>query len=129
MSGDRWSDEQVWALIGEIKKAKNLKVLYGTKEGENTSGDTKSTVYNRLAERLDPTRWAADRKKTADRIKHKLGKLETDFKKAVKRLKKTGEGIEEWYQIQATGPDHDTDPVAKNIWQEITKSNPFFEEL
>ncbi|THV03396.1 hypothetical protein K435DRAFT_913887 [Dendrothele bispora CBS 962.96] len=89
------SDKQVWALIGEIKKAENLKVLYGTKEGEDTSGDTKSTVYNCLAERLDPTRWVADRKKTADHIKHKLRKLETDFKKAVKCLKKTGEGIEE----------------------------------
>ncbi|THU90147.1 hypothetical protein K435DRAFT_864552 [Dendrothele bispora CBS 962.96] len=49
MSGYRWSDEQVWALIGEIKKAENLKVLYGTKEGENTSGDTKTTFGQDLS--------------------------------------------------------------------------------
>jgi len=35
----------IWNLINELEKKENFQTLYGTKKGENSSGDTKIKVY------------------------------------------------------------------------------------
>ncbi|KAF9232442.1 hypothetical protein BU15DRAFT_55018 [Melanogaster broomeanus] len=62
----------VWQLIMEITKPQNLKVLCGklTKH-ENTSGETKASVFRRIGSVLLPELHAVDATATGDRVKGK----------------------------------------------------------
>ncbi|KAK7442942.1 hypothetical protein VKT23_015886 [Stygiomarasmius scandens] len=127
--GEQWTDEETWDLINEIRKKNNSKVLFGPEVGENTSGDSKNAVYKRIAEALNPEGTQLNPVKASERVKNKINSLQKKFRALVKQLKKTGEGVEEYYQVSTQGPDHDTDQRAVNIWDKIKKDWPFFPEL
>ncbi|KAJ3841787.1 hypothetical protein F5878DRAFT_658224 [Lentinula raphanica] len=109
----KWTPEETWKLINELKLSNNFKVLYGQETDENSSGDTKHAVHQRIAGVLFESR----------------EELESTFKKKVRELKKTGEGVEEYYYIAPSGPDHDTDGRAKTIWDRIKIEFPYFPDL
>ncbi|KIY60884.1 hypothetical protein CYLTODRAFT_264704 [Cylindrobasidium torrendii FP15055 ss-10] len=130
MAGSSWSTSKLWELVALITTPRNFKVLYGKQEaGENTIGDTKAAVHRRIAAELEPDLFQQNTKKAIDRVKRKITDLESKFKEHVQRLKKTGEGVDEYYTISKDGPDHDTDKRAVNIWEQIKKEFPFFPEL
>ncbi|KAF8811785.1 hypothetical protein BYT27DRAFT_7208178 [Phlegmacium glaucopus] len=132
----------VWALLDEIEKTENYRVLYGKKNvAENTSGETKVTVYTRIAEAILPELFAVNPNTVRDRVKSKLESLKTVYKKHAKRLHQTGEGVQEnedgsqgseetlSFYIMGDGPCVETPPHAVNIWKEIEKEFPFFPTL
>ncbi|KAJ4477415.1 hypothetical protein J3R30DRAFT_3703790 [Lentinula aciculospora] len=125
MANKLWTTAKTWSLITEIKCAKNFKVLYGQAADENSSGDTKNAVHQCIAGKL----FGKSDKLTTTCIKNHVTWLETTFKKKVKELKKTGEGVNEYYQILPTGPDHDTNPRAVTIWECINAKFPFFADV
>ncbi|KAJ3728236.1 hypothetical protein C8R42DRAFT_706743 [Lentinula raphanica] len=126
----KWSEPETWSLITQIKLSENFKVLYGQASNENSSGDTKHTVHQRIAAALwNGTGEGVDMGKLASRVKNRISWLEKTFKEKVKLLKKTGEGVEEWYQILPSGPDHDTEPRAVSIWDRIVLDFKFFPDL
>ncbi|KAL4071080.1 hypothetical protein V8B97DRAFT_1963787 [Scleroderma yunnanense] len=59
----------VWKLIAEITKPANLKVLCGKSKHENTSGETKASVFRRIGSVLLPELHSIDATATGDRIK------------------------------------------------------------
>ncbi|KAF9058578.1 hypothetical protein BDP27DRAFT_1506192 [Rhodocollybia butyracea] len=109
----KWTESETWDLIMQIKLSENFKVLYGQAANENSSGDTKHAVHQCIALSL----WAGN------------GEAGDTFKEKVKLLKKTGEGIKEWYQISPTGPDHDTEPRTVSIWDQIVLEPKHFPDL
>ncbi|KAF5337747.1 hypothetical protein D9758_016033 [Tetrapyrgos nigripes] len=113
--GERWSVEDTWRLITEIRKKSNFKVLFGPEVGENTSGDSKAIVLKGIGEVLFPEAYQTNQKRAGDRVKHRIDYLRKNFKECARRLKKTGEGVQGLYQIAPDGPDHDTDRRAVNI--------------
>jgi len=126
----KWSEDGIWSLITEIKSSENFKVLYGQSTDENSSGDSKVQVYQRIGTAIFPeevTQLGAV--KLGSRVKNKVTWLESTFKKKVKLLKKTGEGVEEYYYISPTGPDHDTNERARTIWEKIVKEFKYFPDL
>ncbi|KAL0057769.1 hypothetical protein AAF712_015573, partial [Marasmius tenuissimus] len=40
---------KTWLLIDLMEKPENFKVLFGTKPGENSSGESKNAVFQRIA--------------------------------------------------------------------------------
>ncbi|KAJ3747951.1 hypothetical protein DFH05DRAFT_1458195 [Lentinula detonsa] len=126
----KWTEPEVWKLINLLKSPQNFKVLYGHASEDNSSGDTKHVVHLRIATALfEESALEKDKGKIASRVKNKITWLENTFKKKVKELKKTGNGVEEYYQISATGPDHDTEDRAKSIWERIVKEFKYFPDL
>ncbi|KIM68061.1 hypothetical protein SCLCIDRAFT_999323 [Scleroderma citrinum Foug A] len=129
----------VWQLIAEITKPANLKVLCGKTKHENTSGETKASVFRRIGSILLPELHIIDATATGDRIKGKYEGLAKVYKQHAKRLTVTGEGIgpesedgaEETckYFIEAGGPNESTPEEAKNIWDDIVSQFPFFPDL
>ncbi|KAJ3769024.1 hypothetical protein FB446DRAFT_238756 [Lentinula raphanica] len=124
----KWTETETWSLIAQIKAGENFKVLYGQAANENSSGDTKNAVHQRIAAALWPGE-NGDMSKMAGRVKNRIIWLEKTFKEKVKLLKKTGEGVEEWYHIASTGPDHDTDRRAVSIWDRIANDFKYFPDL
>ncbi|KIM67989.1 hypothetical protein SCLCIDRAFT_106838, partial [Scleroderma citrinum Foug A] len=61
----------VWQLIAEITKPANLKVLCGKTKHENTSGETKASVFRWIGSILLPELHIIDATATGDRIKGK----------------------------------------------------------
>lgn len=131
----------VWKLIAEVTKPANLKVLCGksTKQ-ENTSGETKASVFRRIGSVLLPELYIIDATATGDRIKSRYEGLAKVYKQHAKRLTITGEGIDPdsedgadsqtcSYFIEAGGPDENTPEQAKNIWDDIISQFPFFPDL
>ncbi|KAF8814097.1 hypothetical protein BYT27DRAFT_7250358 [Phlegmacium glaucopus] len=124
------------------KKTENYRVLYGKKNvAENTSGETKVTIYTRIAEAILPELFAVNPNTVRDRVKSKFESLKTVYKKHAKRLRQTGEGVQEnedglqgseetlSFYIMGDGPCVETPPHAVNIWKEIEKEFPFFPTL
>ncbi|THU80406.1 hypothetical protein K435DRAFT_845119 [Dendrothele bispora CBS 962.96] len=124
---EKWTDAETFKLINSMKRADNFKVLYGPKAGENTSGESKATVYTYDLS-THSTLYASSTSATRaiNRMKNKISWLEKSFKTQAKRLKKTGEGIEEMWYIAPAGPDHDTPERAQNIWEAILEDFVFF---
>ncbi|KAF5340834.1 hypothetical protein D9758_017069 [Tetrapyrgos nigripes] len=127
--GERWSVEDTWQLITEIRKKSNFQVLFGPEVGENTSGDSKAIVLKGIGEVLFPEAYQTNQKRAGDRVKHRIDYLRKNFKECARCLKKTGEGVQGLYQIAPDGPDHDTDRRAVNIWEEIECEFVYFPEL
>ncbi|KAJ7231220.1 hypothetical protein C8J57DRAFT_1533837 [Mycena rebaudengoi] len=118
------NNKLIWALLTEIEKPENSKILFGMKaKGENTSGDTKVAVY-----------------KFGERCKAMMvEKLIKGYKENAQSLRQTGGGVgaeeaqEEGSQtvnmvfyIPATGPDCTT---LKKAPEEIINRYPFFPRL
>ncbi|KAF7427787.1 hypothetical protein PC9H_007002 [Pleurotus ostreatus] len=141
-----WTDDRTWALIGEMEECHNAKVLFGKKEkDENTSGERKIMVYKAIAAKLFPEESKLYAKAMGDRVKSKVEALRKKYIIMAKRLKQTGDGltgddasqevadgpIEVYmpFYISPEGPDHDTIPEARNIWEQICKDLPYFPAL
>ncbi|TFK69391.1 hypothetical protein BDN72DRAFT_878461 [Pluteus cervinus] len=131
-------------LLNEVEKPENAQILIG-KRTENTagrknktSGDSKTTVYKRIAPVVLPELAKLDLKVATSRVKTKWEDLFATFKKEYALLHKTGEGIgaddngaEEYLlsYLAPSGPDENTDPAVSNLWDKICKRFPPFECL
>ncbi|EDR10153.1 uncharacterized protein LACBIDRAFT_318208 [Laccaria bicolor S238N-H82] len=122
-------DRLVWEFITECEKDVNYKVLFGKKEiRENTSGDSKITMFKRIAKVIMPDLFAVD----GTTIDQNIPKARCSTS--------TGGGLEDEncensqeehmkYYIPGEGPN-DTTPVdALNLWQQIEKDFKFFPRL
>ncbi|KIM50421.1 hypothetical protein SCLCIDRAFT_1225355, partial [Scleroderma citrinum Foug A] len=131
-----------WSLIAKISKPVNYKVLYGKKDkNENTSGESKASVYKRIGATVLPKFHIIDATATGDCIKSKLETLTKTYKRHAVKLRTTGTGVKEDgdngsdseeycdFYIGVDGPDENTTDEAKNIWDQILKEFPFFSEL
>ncbi|KAF9236109.1 hypothetical protein BU15DRAFT_77315 [Melanogaster broomeanus] len=120
----------IWKLIDEIIKPANYKVLCGKLDkAENTSKETKASVFRRIGSVLLPDFYSLDGTATGDRVKGKYEWLAKTYKHHAKRLLVTGEGITDAdeleaggdevcnFFIDAVGPDGHTPEAAKNIWE------------
>ncbi|KAL0563711.1 hypothetical protein V5O48_018354 [Marasmius crinis-equi] len=140
-----WSgqnNEKTWLLIDHMERTENFKVLFGTKAGENSSGESKNSVYQRIAQAVWLEYCAEDFKGTWSRVAGKISTLHTEYKKEAKRLRVTGNGVQSvvadevdpqdtqlaWY-IPSGGPNEETPVEARNIWEAIEKKFPFFPRL
>ncbi|KAF8074111.1 hypothetical protein FPV67DRAFT_1650802 [Lyophyllum atratum] len=145
-----WADNEnflTWALLTELEVEKNYKVIFGKKDkSENTSGETKVTVFKRIGEKILPELFAVDPTVIADRVKSKVESLVRTYRKHHKKLWQTGGGVQadgdddepsqepsqegalDFY-IPPTGPDESTPAAAKNLWEQIEKEFPLFPRL
>ncbi|KAL4070612.1 hypothetical protein J3A83DRAFT_4526360 [Scleroderma citrinum] len=130
----------VWRLIVEITKPANLKFLCRKLKHENTSGETKASIFQWIGSVLLPELHSIDATATGDRIKGRYEGLAKVYKQHAKRLTITGEGIDPdsedgtdlqtfRYFIEAGGPNESTPEQAKNIWDDIVSQFPFFPDL
>ncbi|KAG2065830.1 hypothetical protein BDR04DRAFT_956730, partial [Suillus decipiens] len=130
-----WTDDLVWQLLAQIELSENRVVLLGKqKKGENTSGDSKVTVYQRMAASC-----------CASLIIFYLTSpscsLMKKYKVHAQRLRTTGEGVQsnangnisdnEFFEcyVPADGPNTTTTPRAQCIWDEIVQQFQFFPVL
>ncbi|RXW12065.1 hypothetical protein EST38_g13789 [Candolleomyces aberdarensis] len=143
----------IWALLTEIEKPKNRPLFFGrVNANDNTTGDSKANVCKRLAEAIFPEECKIDAVGMGKRVKAKIEALFKEYKKHSARLRLTGEGVMGHgdgendpdpsrvpddsttgtrldFYIHANGPDENTPERAKNIWDEITATFPFFPHL
>ncbi|KAF8802078.1 hypothetical protein BYT27DRAFT_7048271, partial [Phlegmacium glaucopus] len=117
-----WGDDNnrlVWAFLTECKKDINYKVLFGKKETtENTSGDSKITVFKQIAQVILLELFAVDGTTVANRL------MKMYWKHAA-HLQQTGGGLEDEssqderlkYYIPGSGPDESTPGDAVNLWR------------
>ncbi|KAF8872044.1 hypothetical protein BD779DRAFT_1401922, partial [Infundibulicybe gibba] len=84
----------VYRLIDEMEKTENRKVLFGAGEGENTSGETKTKVLQRMAKAVWPDFYKINEGITTRRVKSKVESLKRDYRAQVKKLHQTGGGID-----------------------------------
>ncbi|KJA17247.1 hypothetical protein HYPSUDRAFT_106891, partial [Hypholoma sublateritium FD-334 SS-4] len=135
-----WTNNLVWALLGEIEKDNNYRVLFGKRDpSENTSGERKSMVYKRIAQAVLPDLFGINANTIRDRIKAKIEILTKTYARFATRLCATGEGVTDGdsqstektldFYISGEGPCVETPYHARNIWNEIEKEFIFFPAL
>jgi hypothetical protein len=165
MAPERWTKDQTWELIKEMRKKSNMKVLFGPEVGEvclwlhsdltflpphpmhRTRLGTRKTLCINAFQKpstLKLIKPILQRQRTVSRtvltgmlfcvvssptVSVMSCRLQTKFKEHAQRLRKTGEGVEEYYQITIEGPDHNTDERAVNIWKQIEKDFEYFPDL
>ncbi|KIK00664.1 hypothetical protein K443DRAFT_132596 [Laccaria amethystina LaAM-08-1] len=118
----------VWALLAEIKKNENYRILYRKKDvTENTSGETKVTVYARIAKAVLPELFALNPNIVHNRIKSKLESLKNVYKRHAKQLRRTGEGVQENEEGAQGGEETLSFYIMGN--EEIEEDFPFFPTL
>ncbi|KAM6495078.1 hypothetical protein JOM56_009701, partial [Amanita muscaria] len=111
----------VWSLIGLVEETENRKVLVGKGKSENSSGESKSKVFKRIAKKLIPQFSKGDK-----RIKSKWDSLRKLYQDQAKLLLQTGGGMDPndesketdklpCYRVPVSGPDATTTPEARNI--------------
>lgn len=133
------SHELIWALIAEVERPKNQKVIVGKLKTENSSGDHKIQAYKRVAEKVLPVMFQVDSGSAASRIKSKWESLRKTYSAHAKRLYQTGGGVQDGETqetdeysscyIPPDGPDATTNIEARNIWDEIQNEFTFFSTL
>ncbi|KAG1852199.1 hypothetical protein F4604DRAFT_1933770 [Suillus subluteus] len=129
-----WTNDLIWKLLAEIELPENRVVLLGKqKKRENTSGDSKATVYQRTAAVIFPQFHNLNPTVTGDRVKRKYKHLTKKYKELATRLRTTGEGVNddansnesdnEYFNcyVPVRGPDDTTTLRARSIWDEIEK--------
>ncbi|KAJ7037114.1 hypothetical protein C8F04DRAFT_953193, partial [Mycena alexandri] len=133
----------IWRLLDLIQKKENFVVLFGKQDPkENTSGDNKITVYERIAQELFPEDFQDHPKTLGKRVRGKTDDLCKIYKEKSALLCQTGGGVgapedDEGtgvhhyldYYIPHDGPHHDTPVAAVNLWEQINKDFPYFSEL
>ncbi|KAJ6506945.1 hypothetical protein C8R45DRAFT_1069843 [Mycena sanguinolenta] len=134
-----------WALIAQMEVKENRLVLFGKQEKDEKSvGDNKRAVYKRIGSQIMPEYFKTSPNALAKRVKGKAEDLVSTYKELAKELQVTGGGLEndddsddegndvhqylECY-ISSEGPDHDTTPKARNIWEKLEKQFKFFPAL
>ncbi|KAG2123246.1 CHAT domain-containing protein [Suillus clintonianus] len=142
-----WSEDMTWSLLSEVEKDDNRLVLLGKREKkENTSGDSKITVFQRIGAVVLPESYKLNPTATGKAVKRKYDHLTRKYRQHGKRLRTTGEGIRgsdvednpsenEFFDcyVPAGGPDSMTTTKTKSIWgmisDEIVAKFPFFPVL
>ncbi|KAG2065131.1 hypothetical protein BDR04DRAFT_1033549, partial [Suillus decipiens] len=132
----------VWQLLAQIELSENRVMLLGKqKKGENTSGDSKVTVYQCMAASVFPQLHSQNAVAMGDRVKRKYEYLTKKYKVHAQRLQTTGEGVQsdvngnisdnEFFEcyVPADGPNMTTTPRAQCIWDEIVQQFQFFPVL
>ncbi|KAG6878044.1 hypothetical protein C0992_008712 [Termitomyces sp. T32_za158] len=131
-----------------MEAVNNYKVLFGKKDKtENTSGETKVTVYKHIGQKILPELFDLDAGTVADRIKSKIESLTKMYRKQHSKIYQTGGGIQSErdenqpesqsnsqetildYYIPSTGPDEMTPIKIKNLWKQIEAEFLFFPRL
>ncbi|KAG9023022.1 hypothetical protein FS837_006039 [Tulasnella sp. UAMH 9824] len=144
-----WPAGKIWELITCVGRPDNRIVLLGKEKDENTSGDTKVKVQQRIASELFPDEFedltlsAGEKKKRQKALGTRVkGKWE---QQQVRKMMVTGNGVELNVDdanlgeavlsgagglfVGAGGPDEDTSEPAKNLWDQILQEFPYFGEL
>ncbi|KJA21478.1 hypothetical protein HYPSUDRAFT_202842 [Hypholoma sublateritium FD-334 SS-4] len=131
-----WNDDLTWQFLSQCELPANYKILFGKKDTtKNTSGDTKVSVFKRIALALLPDLYALDASTIANRLKGQLERLTKTYRKHATWLRQTGEGVGEGensqdsdraeeqlsYYISGEGPNAQTPANAVNLWEEIEK--------
>ncbi|KAG2072925.1 hypothetical protein BDR04DRAFT_1230188 [Suillus decipiens] len=137
-----WTDDLVWQLLAQIELSENRVVLLGKrKKGENTSGDSKVTVYQHMAASVFLQLHSQNAVAMGDQVKQKYEYLTKKYKVHAQRLRTTGEGVQsdvngnisdnEFFEcyVPADGPNTTTTPRAQCIWDEIVQQFQFFPVL
>ncbi|KAJ6490022.1 hypothetical protein C8R45DRAFT_929312 [Mycena sanguinolenta] len=147
-----------WALIAQMEVKENRLVLFGKQEKmkcvakpfgnvispdprtQKSVGDNKIAVYKRIGSQILPEYFKTSPNALAKRVKGKAEDLVSTYKELAKELQVTGGGHEnddegndvhqylECY-ISSEGPDHDTTPKTRNIWEKLEKEFKFFPAL
>ncbi|KAG2122243.1 hypothetical protein DEU56DRAFT_746050, partial [Suillus clintonianus] len=96
---------------------------------QNTSGETKASVYKRIGAVVLPEFHEIDPTATGDRVKGKLESLSEGLRES--QDSDNGDPTNEFCQfyIGANGPDATSTEEAKNLWEEIKNDFPFFADL
>ncbi|KAF9787449.1 hypothetical protein BJ322DRAFT_723306 [Thelephora terrestris] len=128
----------VWRLVSALEEPENRRKLFGKSPSENTSGDSKTKVYGRIAEFVWPEVYKDNQKAVTSRTKSKAEWLQKTYAKYLARLRRTGEGVSRVNEggavhndcpISADGPDETTPEYAMNLWEEIHQEFPWFGAL
>ncbi|KAF8870796.1 hypothetical protein CPB84DRAFT_1801536 [Gymnopilus junonius] len=122
----------VWLLLAEIGKLKNFRVLFGKTDADNmkhpviqnTSGESKIAVCKRIGQVLLPHLFLEHATVVREHIRGKINEcLQT-------QTQTQGDGNQYLdFYIPPDGPDHDTHPMVKNLWDQIEKEWAFFPSL
>ncbi|KAG1744902.1 uncharacterized protein EDB91DRAFT_1080442 [Suillus paluster] len=121
-----WTDDLVWQLLVQIELSENRVMLLGKwKKGENTSGDSKVTVYQRMAAAVFLQLHSQNAVAMGDRVKRKYEYLT----KKIQGIQSDANGNvsdNEFfkYYVPADGPDATTTPKAQCIWAITTGVGP-----
>ncbi|KAF8882601.1 hypothetical protein CPB84DRAFT_1790749 [Gymnopilus junonius] len=135
--------ELIYKLLTELAKKENHVALYGVQKGNKTIGSSKSKVHKEIASVLFPELFSGNEEVLASRVKGKIEDLYSRYKKELKRITVTGGGIggndEDPAQSESQedsvsyfigdGPDDATPSKARNIWEKINRTFPFFAEM
>ncbi|KAF7377321.1 hypothetical protein MSAN_00152700 [Mycena sanguinolenta] len=136
----------IWDLIAQMEVKENRLVLFGKQDKDEKSiGDRKITVYKRIGGEIMPEYFEKSPNALAKRVKGKAEDLINAYKELAKELQVTGGGLQnddddsdnegsgvhqflDCY-ISSEGPDHDTTPRARNIWEKLTQKFEYFPAL
>ncbi|KAH9480938.1 hypothetical protein JR316_0007545 [Psilocybe cubensis] len=129
-----------WQFLTELERHENYRIIFGKKDvSENTSGDSRTTVFKRIAERILPEIYLLDPGTIGDRLRAYLDRLRKAYQKHATKLRQTGEGLNNTesesteelldYYVPPEGPDESTPTRIVNIWQQIEREFEFFPRL
>ncbi|KAF9521805.1 hypothetical protein CPB83DRAFT_730007, partial [Crepidotus variabilis] len=141
-----WTPALTWALINQAQAKENRNVMLGKEVGENSTRDNKTQVLKRIASIIIPEIFGLNKDAAQKRIGTKWDGLKTTYKDHASKLRQIGAGIEETQAhaesgvnafkhkymdcyVPPDGPDAETTPRAKNLWDEITTKWPYFSVL
>ncbi|KAG1848902.1 hypothetical protein F4604DRAFT_1687605 [Suillus subluteus] len=135
-----WIMDLTWKLLAEAKESENRKTLLGKKKDENTLKDTKIAVFKHIGSVILTDSYALNPDTVGDRVKKQFYYLVNRYKHHARRLRTTGEGIQDDpgyepdkehfdHYVLMSGPDDSTLKHIKSIWDEIILKFPYFPEL
>ncbi|KAG9225547.1 hypothetical protein PLEOSDRAFT_1109809 [Pleurotus ostreatus PC15] len=138
-----WTQELTFALISQMEKPENFRVLFGKQDKDDRTGkESKTKIHQSIARELFP-QYAGNPKFVKTLGEHVKGKIEqglvSKYRLHVKRLRVTGDGVRDDEQapneqtlhllVGPDGPTNTTSAKAHNIWEEILQEFPYFERL
>ncbi|KAF9781530.1 hypothetical protein BJ322DRAFT_1022944 [Thelephora terrestris] len=88
--------ELVFALLDQLERPENFKVLFGKKDPSevNTSRRSKTAMFKSIAEALFPEQFAGHADQLTARVKSRIETLRKQYNTHARRLRKTGEGVQ-----------------------------------
>ncbi|KAG1860201.1 hypothetical protein DFJ58DRAFT_874981 [Suillus subalutaceus] len=120
-----WSVDMTWTLLSEVEKDENRLVLLGKRDKkENTSGDSKITVFQRIGSVVLQDSYKLNPTATGKAVKRKYDHTENSDADG---NNSDNEFFE--YYVPADGPNSTTTADAQSIWDEIIQKFPFFPVL
>lgn len=119
-----WTTVLIEKMLTEVEKPENRKVIVGTEAKENSSGDSKTTVWDRITEKIMPDYYALAPKVYAKRVKSKYDGEKKKYSKKMMEMNSTGSGV-----MPADGPNETTGSKAKSLWKKAEEKMPYFLRL